>query len=144
MAKLLFSALLLAASISQAQIEILECGLPSFMEEEGAIIELPGQKTLAEGVELDNLQKQQVVIAARELLSAYGERVEVNSTTEAIRLLVDWGMDVYIENFRVAGSRQVFTQVKGYPGDNPMGVIFKLGSRTITAYNGDSSITCAE
>lgn len=144
MSKLLFSALVLAASISQAQIEILECGLPSFMEEEGAIIELPGQKTLAEGVELDNLQKQQVVIAARELLSAYGDRVEVNSTTEAVRLLVDWGMDVYIENFRVAGSRQVFTQVKGYPGDNPMGVIFKMGSRTIVAYNGDSSISCAE
>lgn len=141
MHKIFFIVVLMVSFSAQAAAEILECGLPDYFDTEETVVELAGGKTLEEGVELTLLQRQQVVVAARALISDEGQ-VEIETAGEAIRLLREWGVDAYIENFRVAGRSQIFTQVKTYPGDNPVGVIFRAGTRTIIAYNGDNSIEC--
>jgi hypothetical protein len=48
--------------------------------------------------------------------------------------------DLYISHFRV--GRERFTQVKLYPGGNPGGVIFRMGTRTPVAAISDSDIDC--
>lgn len=115
-----------------------QCGLTSSMETDD-IIKVGKSKEIKPGAQFNDLEKQQIVIAAREM---YGDQEEITGTTQAAALLVSAGYEAYISHFRVGNNETLFTQIIHYPGDNPVGVIFLKGTTKVVAYNNDGSTEC--
>jgi len=91
---------------------------------------------------LDTKTKQQIIIAANHFGPDFGAEGKFKSTLEAVEFMRgnSEGGDMDVMYYTVNGRR--FTEVLHYPGGNPVGVLFKTGSRTIVAENGDDTIVC--
>lgn len=88
---------------------------------------------------LPTLLKQQLIITAKHFVNENSDHLSINSAYEAIQYLkISQGPDV--SEYQVRGRR--YTEIRGYPGDNPYGVIFQMGTLTVVAYNEDDSIRC--
>jgi len=83
--------------------------------------------------------KQQIIITAKEFSKHAEHGTAINNTIDAVNYLRQFD-GPYIEDIIV--NDVIYTEVRTYPGDNPVGLIFKHGSTTIVAENGDDSITC--
>ena len=95
--------------------------------------------------ELPTLTKQQIIIAAKDLTEGpdgLAADIEIKNTIDAVKVLRQnsEGGDVYVMYYKV--NRLDITEVLHYPGGNPVGIIFKTGSKRIHAENGDDTIIC--
>lgn len=86
---------------------------------------------------LPSVTKQQLVLAAKEIDS------KVTTAVEAVALLKDSSEseDLYYNVFEYDGV--TYNEVLIYPGGNASGLIFKDGSLSVHAFNGDGSIECS-
>jgi hypothetical protein len=131
------------ASIAHAQTRWgSECGLTDMKDE--TWVEISKYQNLAlysEGQirQLATVTKQQVIITAKEFAKASEEKIPINNTLDAVNYLKP-NQGPYISNFLVNGEE--YTEVLSYPGDNPVGMIFKRGSTVVVATNNDDSIEC--
>ena len=91
---------------------------------------------------LPTLTKQQLIITAKTFNDFGNGPSEINNTVDAVEYLRQNsdGLHLSVNNYRV--NRRLVTEVLHYPGDNANAAIFKTGTRTIIAFNGDDSITC--
>ncbi|MEO5971025.1 MAG: hypothetical protein ABIQ95_13940 [Bdellovibrionia bacterium] len=96
--------------------------------------------TKAEIRNLPTLTKQQLIIMAKEFAKGSEDNVPINCAIEAVDYLKGTDDGPYISTYLVRGKK--YTEVLIYPGDNPIGVIFKQGTVSIVADNGDDSIAC--
>jgi hypothetical protein len=129
------------ASSAFASDELSECGLPKYSGSD-LMIDVPGTISLNDASkqdvqDLDSLSRQQLFLAGKilsyqDLKGTWDAVVSLREASEA--------NDLAIAHFRVGSQR--FTQVIHYPGGNPVGVIFKKGTRTAVAVIGDSDIDC--
>ena len=95
--------------------------------------------------ELPTLTKQQVIITAKDLTqgpTGLATEIDIKNAIDAVTVLRENSEsgDVYIKYYDV--KRLAVTEVLLYPGGNPVGIIFKTGSKRIHAENGDDTVTC--
>lgn len=95
--------------------------------------------------QLDTLTKQQLIIAAKDLTKGedgFATEIKIKTTWDAINALREnsEGEDVAVEYYSV--NNLSMTQVVFYPGGNPVGVLFKTGTKKIYATNSDDHIEC--
>ena len=66
----------------------------------------------------------------------------VTTAASAMKILssASSGGEVYLHNFRVRGG--IFTAIRYFPGDNPVGPIFIYGSGMQVATNEDDTVVC--
>lgn len=138
-------ALLLSFSSMAASKLGSKCGLTDSKDDEwlgvGRSINLTSAKSAFINA-LPTLTKQQLIIAAKEYIKGGGEEADIQNTVDAVNYLRQYsdGHSLSVSNYQVINSR--VTEVLHYPGDNPNGVIFRTGTRTVVAYNGDDTILC--
>jgi hypothetical protein len=94
----------------------------------------------AEIRKLPTLIKQQLIIMAKEFAKGSEDNIPIRCAVEAVGYLNGTDGGPYVFTYLVGGKE--YTEVLIYPGDNPFGVIFKQGTTTIVADNGDDSISC--
>lgn len=119
------------------------CGLVDYSGDD-LIQDVEGsfQSLSSKRLKLSTLQKQQVIVAAKALSVQEEQTSEIENTAQALEILNDMTSDgAFIGKITIKGK--AYDQVMTYPGDNPVGVIFKEGTVHIVAYINDSDVDCA-
>ncbi len=91
---------------------------------------------------LPTITKQQLIITAKDIAADFGHREPIKTTLDAVSVLRSFseGGGLSVQDYLSKGVR--YTSVQFYPGGNPVGLIFKAGTRHAVASNGDETLTC--
>jgi hypothetical protein len=119
------------------------CGLVDSTTEEAGFIETAvrslNQASRATIEKLPTLTKQQIIIAAKLMSEGDTDAPEIKNTFDAVEYMrrADGPAIIHAK----AGDTKV-TEIRSYPGDNPVGPIFLQGTKRIIAFDNDQDISC--
>lgn len=92
-------------------------------------------------LKLSTLQKQQIIVGAQWILSDPENKERFKNSAEAIAALNAATSDgAYLGKMKVSGV--IYDRLMIYPGDNPVGVLFKEGTLRLVGGIADSDMFC--
>lgn len=90
--------------------------------------------------QLKTTDKQQIIITANWLKAESAENGRFKKTRDALVYIIDNGGQADLMELKI--RRKSYMMVRGFPGDNAMGLIFKKGSLEVLAEIHDSDVLC--
>ena len=123
-----------------------ECGLTDSKDEtwvsSGKVLDL-AKASDARINALPSLTKQQIIITAKDTAADFGsDPKNIKSTAKAVELLRDHSESRDLQVYDYIVKKVKYTEVTFWPGGNPYGHIFHIGTTHVVALNEDGSIKC--
>ncbi len=119
------------------------CGLIDFADDLSdytvAMVDL-GELSPKELARISPVTASQIILTARDYSQFAEDSVQLDSVEEAVKYLLKVGYDAHLVTVRI--NAKPYRIVKHFPGDNPCGLIFKLGETQAVAEIQDSDVIC--